>query len=308
MGISRLKRLLTEALSQAFTVDRLQLFGREIIKNLDLHELTGFPPNCSIPRKDAANELVEYLFEINKTIQLIHLIINTSQNGFKSEKYEFQNLKLIINEMKECGYEYNQNLNKIVKIEKNEKRNDWGFLEDGKSYNFCFVSVDICGNSKLVRKYDGAKIKESYKIFKSLVVKAVESRNGRIWSWEGDGGLLVFHLDDFVDSAVLASIDIMTSLIVFNSTMNLLGEDIIIRMGINVGGAEYKKEVDSIISDSIELAKKIEKNHTTPQTVSISKNSYQHVNSALRNYFREKEINGMTIYQLSFPIKEEVCK
>ncbi|HQJ06093.1 MAG TPA: hypothetical protein PLI57_06920, partial [Spirochaetota bacterium] len=77
---------------------------------------------------------------------------------------------------------------------------------------------------------------------------------------------------------------------------------------INVGGAEYKKEVDSIISDSIELAKKIEKNHTTPQTVSISKNSYQHVNSALRNYFREKEINGMTIYQLSFPIKEEVCK
>lgn len=308
MGISRLKRLLTEALSQAFTAEKLQLFGREIIQNLDLYELTGFPPNCSIPRKDAANELVEYLFEINKITQLIQLIIQTAKIGFKSENYEFPNLRLIMNEIKESGYEYNQNLKKVVKIERNEKRNDWGFLEEGKVYNFCFVSADICGNSKLVRKYDGAKIKESYKIFKSFVVKSVESRNGRIWSWEGDGGLLVFHLDDFVESAVLASIDIMSSLIVFNSTMNLLGEDIIIRMGINVGGVEYKKEVDAIISESIELAKKIEKAHTTPQTLSLSKNSYQHVNSTLRNYFKEKEINGMTIYQLSFPIKGEVCK
>ena len=303
MGISRLKRLLSEALTRAFNTNQIQLFGRVVYPNLDLYELTGYPKNCTIPRKDAADELVSFFFDINKYPQFIELIIKTEHSGFKGEPVVIHNLKQIFKEVEECGFTYDTKLGKLLKKESNEKRNDWGFLEEGKVYNFCFASIDICGNSKLVRKYDGAKVKETYKYFKNMVVKAVENRNGRIWSWEGDGGLLVFHLNDSVNDAVFTSIEIMSSLLLMNSSLNLLGEDIVVRVGINAGDAEYKKDTQSIISDSIEIAKNIEKNHTIPSTISLSKNSFQHINSVIRGSFTEKEVNGLGVYQLELPIR-----
>lgn len=302
MGLSKLKILLTEALSRAFMTTQLQLFGREIDKNLDLYELTGFPRGCSIPRKDAAEQLVDYFFKLNKIVNLLELIINTQKFGFKGEKVNIYNLDFIIKEMEKCGYTYKNNLEKVVLSEKKIKRTDWGFLEEGKSYNFCFISIDICGNSRLVRKYDSYHIKETYNNFKKLVSECVIARNGRIWSWEGDGGLIAFLLDDFVNNAIFSSIDILNSLIKFNATINFLNENINIRIGINAGKAEYKKTTYLINSDSIELAKSIEKHHTEVGTISISKHTYQYLNLLIREFMKEKEINGLTIYQLRLPI------
>jgi class 3 adenylate cyclase len=304
LGISRLKRLISEDLSRAFTTRELQGFIRNIDRNLDLYELTGYKKDAPIPRKDAAKEVVDYLVETKRLHKLLDLIIYTSQNGFKGEGVTFFGLKTILKEMEECGYKYRGDLKKVVYIEKNlEKRNDWGFLEDGKVYNFCFVSVDICGNSKLVREYDSLLIKDTYKNFKKMVCTSVESRKGRIWSWEGDGGLLVFHLDDFVNQSILACVDIVSSMPVFNATSNMLGEDIRIRIGLNAGSAEYKNDTASITSDSIEETRCIEKKHTEPATISISKHTVQYIDMLLRNNFIFKDINGMDLYQLRLPIR-----
>jgi hypothetical protein len=304
LGISRLKRLISEDLSRAFTTREIQTFIRNLDRNLDLYDLTGYKKDAPIPRKDAAKEVVDYLVETKRLHQLLDLIIYTSQNGFKGEGVTFFGLKTILKEMEECGYKYRTDIKKVVYIEKKqEKRNDWGFLEEGKVYNFCFASVDICGNSKLVREYDSMLIKDTYKNFKNMVTASVECRKGRIWNWEGDGGLLVFHLDDFVNQAVLSCIDIMASMIVFNATSNTLNEDIRIRIGLNAGTAEYKNDTASISSDSIEETKSIEKKHTEPETISISKHTVQYIDVLLRNNFVFKEINGVDLYQLKTPLR-----
>lgn len=303
MGISRLKRLLLEELSMTFKTEELQLFIRLIDNNFDLHKLTGFLPNITIPRKDAAKAVVDYFFETKRVIHLLNLIIYTSKNGFKGEIIEFNGIQSILREMEECGYIYDNDLKKVVILEKKqEKRNDWGFLEENKVYNFCFASVDICGNSKLVRKYDNSLIKETYKNYKKLVTNTVEARNGRIWSWEGDGGLFVFHLDDFVKDTILSSIEILSSMIIFNATANLVGEDIKIRIGINAGEAEYKRQTNSIISDAIEKTRLIEKKYTKPGTISVSKHTALHLDSRIKNYLIETEVNCFPIYQLKLPV------
>jgi len=306
LGISKLKRLLSDAISRAFMTQDIQLFGREIDKNLDLYELTGFPRGCSIPRKDAADQIVDYFFNTKRISHLLELIIKVHKFGFKGEKVIIHNINHIIKEMNECGYQYKSDLEKVVFSESSGKRTDWGFLEEGKSYNFCFISIDICGNSKLVRKYDSYHIKETYKNFKNLITKCILSRNGRIWSWEGDGGLVAFLLDDFVNNAVFTSIDILNSLIIFNATENFLNEDINIRIGINAGQAEYKKSTNLINSDSIELTKEIEKKHTEKSTISISRHTYQYVNALIREFMVEKEINGLSVYQLKLPIWNKI--
>ena len=142
MGISRLKRLLSDDISRTFNTRDLQFFVREIDNSLDLYKLTGFPPNCVIPRQDAAKAVVDYIFQAKKSIKLLDLVINTHKNGFRGEKIVFNGIQEIVKEMADCGYKYNKELNKVIVVEKSQdKRNDWGFLKKIK----IIISVCICG-------------------------------------------------------------------------------------------------------------------------------------------------------------------
>lgn len=303
MGISRLKRLIIEDLTRTFDTRGLQLLVRNIDRDFDIHKMTGISETLSVSKKDAANIIVDYFFKAKKPLLLLDLFIQVSKYGFKGESICFNNLKQIYKEMDECGYKYDEKIKKvIIKSNQQETRSDWGYLQEGSTYNFCFVSVDICGNSKLVRKYDRAAISDTYSNYNKMVLKSVDCRKGRIWHWEGDGGLLVFHLGDFVNDALMASIEILSFIKIFNVTANFLGEDLRIRIGINAGNAEYKKDVSSITSDSIEYTKLIEKKHTEPMTISVSKHTISHVGSVLRKYFVETNINGQDIYKLKVPI------
>jgi hypothetical protein len=43
-----------------------------------------------------------------------------------------------------------------------------------------------------VRKYPADVIEKTYEDLRLMVEGAIDKRNGRIWSWEGDGGLVAF--------------------------------------------------------------------------------------------------------------------
>lgn len=302
MGITRLKRLITEELSKAFDTNKIGQFTNSLIGYIDLYKLTGYPPNTSIPRKEAAKQVVEHIYKINKIAPLLNYFIYVAQTGFRGESVKFTNMKSVICEMKECGYQYDRELNKVVLVEKNTKRSDWGFLEDGGSYNFCFISIDISKNSRLVRKYDNSLIQKTYINFKDLVTKAVESRKGRIWNWEGDGGLLAFHVKDFVNLALLSAVDILSSMPIFNSLSNYLSEDIYIRIALNAGKATYKKDTVTINSDAISKVKELEKKHTSLMSITVSQSTFSHIDINLRKYFTAKNVNSENIYQLKFPV------
>ena len=137
-----------------------------------------------------------------------------------------------------------------------------------------------------------------------MVFNAVERHNGRIWSWEGDGGLLVFHIKDSVNDAILTAVEIISSMVVLNASGNYLDGNLRIRIGISSGTARYKKEVNAITSDAIEKTKEIEKHYTHPMTISISKHTFQHMDMILRNFFETVSINGQKVFMLRFPIRK----
>ncbi len=302
MGITRLKRLIAEDLYRAFTLSELKKFCWIVQSDLDLYKITGYTENLSIPIKEAAVNVVEYFHETKKLIPLLNLIIHSAKVGFKGEKVVFPGIKGILHEMQECGYKYNPELNKIIIIEKHGKRTDWGFLEEGLNYNFSFMSIDICDNSKLFQKYDTSIIRLTYQNFKNLIKSIIEKRDGRIWNWEGDGGVAAFHIKDYINQSILSAIDILSALPVFNTTSNYIDDDIIVRIGINTGDAEYKNDIDMIDSDSINKTKIIEKKHTYPMSISITYNTFQNLDSAIKKFFTNEIINGKSIYNLKMPL------
>lgn len=301
MGISRLKRLITEDFARAFTTQELAGFTRNLMPNINFYSLTGYPLNTPIPRKEAAKQVTDYICSINKLPQLLNLYISACNDGFRGEKLNFNNRKYIYLEMNECGLTYNSQLNKVVFKDQFKKRNDWGFLEEEKEYIFSFISIDIVKNSYLVRSNDNDLVRQTYKNFKNLVDQAVEKRKGRIWNWEGDGGLLVFHLNDFINLSVLTAVDIITSMPVFNNTQNLLNDEIQIRIAINVGPARYSHDQATINSPAIVKVREIEKHFTDIMSITISHVTYQHIDSKFRHYFIEKRINEHIFYQFNYP-------
>jgi len=162
--------------------------------------------------------------------------------------------------------------------------------------------IDICRNTKLVRKYDQELIRQTYINFKQYIKNIIEAYNGRIWIWEGDGGLVVFHIKDFINQAILSAIKILSNIPVFNLTLNALDDDLQIRIAMNSGTTEFKKDIMTIDSDTIIEVKKIEKDHTSPMTISVSKHTYQHINLNIRKYLEKKIINNLEVYQLKIPL------
>lgn len=148
-------------------------------------------------------------------------------------------------------------------------------------------------------------IRQTYNNFKNFIKGIIEKRDGRIWNWEGDGGLAAFHIKDFVKNGVLSSIDILSAMPIFNATSNFINEDILIRIGINSGEAEFKNDIMMIDSDAIQKTKLVEKKHTYPMTISITPNTYQHLDSIVKSQFRNETINNENIYILKFPLMGE---
>lgn len=302
MGIARLKRLIAEDLYRSFTTAELQKIVADIDSKINLHSLTGYPENANIPRKEASDIILDYFHKSGNLPSFLTVYMTMSEKGYRGEKPIFHNLKIVRKELEECGYSYNETLKKI--ISKDADSAGWGFLEENTVYNFCFVSVDICSNSRLIVTYSPEDVHETYSMFRKFVVNFAKKRNGIIWSWEGDGGIVVFHLGDTVNQAVFFAVDLLESMPIFNATLNHInGEDIRIRAGIHAGNAEFRKDTANINSDSIEKVRLVEKKMTDPLSISITQSTFSNVNRVLRNYFRPIEINGETVYRYDVSVK-----
>ena len=156
---------------------------------MKLHKLTGYPSTTIILAKKQVSKSSN-IFIKNQLNSFLSLYYEMSKTGYRGEKPTFHNMKLVIKEFEECGLLWNEQLRKVVY--KTAESSGWGYLQEGTQYNFCFVSVDICANSRLVVTYPAEAIAQTYSLFQTFVTNVQKKRNGVIWSWEGDGGLARF--------------------------------------------------------------------------------------------------------------------
>jgi len=125
LGITRLKNLLSDDLTRAFTTQELSHFLLSLNIDIDLYSLTGYPKNTPIPRREAAIQVIEYIHKSSRLLQFLNFYINSAESSFRGEHVVFNNTKQVLQEMYECGFKYNKELKKVVLIDHDEKRLDW---------------------------------------------------------------------------------------------------------------------------------------------------------------------------------------
>ena len=294
---TRLKNLLIRGLTQSMDVKTMTHVARRLIHNYDLHRRTGFPSSVPIPNREAARQIVEDMIAEKQFLPFISLLIDVNRSGFVGRRYRIPRMQEILAEVTEEGYSYDAEARAFVENAVQRRTKDWGVLLDGTSYALCFLVLDIVGNSELVRRYGSDEVTRLYTDVRRVMRRVVEKRDGRLWLWEGDGGLAAFYIGDINVAAVHSGMEILHELFLYNRLWSPLDELIEVRLGIHGGQVEYHEQIGAIESPVLAKAERIESEVAVPDNLAVSPSVYDSVDPMVGRRFREVDVEGESYYR-----------
>ena len=282
---ARLSTLFVSALSQSMTVDLMEKVARTVIPDYDVHERSGFPSNIAMPRADAAQHILKDFTREGFLLRLLESLIDVASHGIMGREVRIPLLPRLIAEVEAQGYRYSAKKGVFIEAGERERTMGWGTLQEGKTYEFALLRADIAENSRLVRRYPRSRIKDVYGSVKDLVARLVEKRDGRIWSWEGDGGLAAFYFVDKTIQATLCGIEILHELFLFNLLGKALPEPVLVRLAIHAGPCRFVRSARESAGDTIRRTELLESDYTRPGCLTVSPGIFTDLGSKLSPHF-----------------------
>ncbi len=283
-----LRNGLQELISANFKQPEIDELGRLVFREYDSHRIAGEDRHITISRKRAASLLVETAEEQEKVDDLVKLIAELDGGVLAGHSVSVTGIEAFFNALARTGVLYDADHRRLFRSEDAlVQLKNWGSLRDGRSYQMSVMSVDIVGNSALVRTH-GQKVMEKlyYELWQFLNRK-LSDYDGRLWNWAGDGGILAFTFADHVNRAVKCAIDIQISVPLFNiSPENPLSEPLVLRTAIDTGKIRFYRETGKIVSEVINYAAHLEKEATEPGTISLSERGRRLVDPKILSIFR----------------------
>lgn len=302
---SKLERLVINALSQSIPVHTMIRLVKLVDPDYDLYERTGFPQNIPIPTIDAAKQITKDVIQEGLLVDFVEILIEINEKGLMGKSTNIRFLSNIIREIELLGYIFHEDDGTFKEKSDGKKTVNWGTLLDGKTYELTFLSIDIVSNTELVRKYNRQIISEVYADLREIFTLHVEKRNGRIWKWEGDGGLAAFYFEDKNIKSVLSGIDILLDLFFYNLFSTPLKDPLMIRLSVHTGPCQYSADVTSIVSDTLTALQLLSDELTMPDSLTISPSVYSDMGSKLELFFKPVTLkNGKFIYRYKLDWEE----
>lgn len=268
---SMLKTLAARALYESMDNTIMTRLANDLIPNYDIFKRTGFSYSETIPKQDAARQIIQDVVAAGLFFDMIYILVGFHNNGYFGRPLHISNLREIFREILQEGFVYDE-VNKIFVEDSQIRRSrNWGTLTEGREYYLAFLRLDIVGNSKLVRKYPEQMIKDTYRDLLTLVEKAIDSRNGRVWNWEGDGGLVAFYFGHKTHMAVLSAIEIINEVFLYNFMHRRFSEPLRVRVSVHSGLCDYTENLQILMkNDTIKKTIQLESTYTEPNTVTVS--------------------------------------
>lgn len=164
-------------------------------------------------------------------------------------------------------------------------------LKPGETYLLSILSVDLVGHSELVARHQDRRqeVRRLLDNFAELVRDCVARQHGAELMWAVDGGLFVFWGEGRSRGAVIAGLQILQELVVFNldSSRNPLG-GIQVRVAAADGPVDFTLPLNQISSPTINLVSHLEKRATSPGEFCVTESVCRHLDERLARTFTYK--------------------
>ncbi|MFP4510502.1 MAG: hypothetical protein ACLFNQ_10255 [Spirochaetaceae bacterium] len=297
---SKTRNLVVRALAASFDVHTMNQVVRLVVRDYDIHERSGFPVSMSIPGRDAAKQIVSDFLEWNRIVELVQLLARISRSGLAGRTYRIAELQALILAIEELGYQFEWSSCTFFEDARRTKTRNWGVLEDNVTYMLTLLRIDIVGNSRLVKDYPEDVIQRTYSDLRRMFREITESRNGRVWNWEGDGATAAFYGGDTQMAATLCGVELMHQLFFYNALSCRLESDLQIRCAVHHGPVEYHQLYEQIKGPTMTTLVDIESRYCAPQSMCLSEMVYTGLNNALVRWMSPVESHeSMPLYQYS---------
>ncbi len=260
-----------KALAESMDTHTMCMIAKKLAPDYDIYERTGYPTSIAIPNLEVANQIVNDAAVSGLFPNLVSYLIEIQESGHMGRKYPISYLNNIIRGVYELGFVYDKENEMFVENSRYRQTRNWGALQKGHEYTIAFLRVDIAGNTSLVRQHSTEEVEKAYDDLRAIVLNSTLKRNGRMWSWEGDGGLAAFFFSNRHLLATLAAMEIIHSIFLYNCIDNKLKTPLTVRIAVHSGSFEYtEKEEELTKSDTIKRILEIESTHTKPNAITIS--------------------------------------
>jgi class 3 adenylate cyclase len=286
---------LEELIADNFKNEEIDEIGSLLFRKYDSHDTAGAERHITISRRRAAGLLVEACDCKGKAADLVSLVVDIDGNQLLGRRIRVDGIEGFLNALMRRGYVYDPDRHRIESYEGNlSSLKNWGSLKDGREYDLSVVSVDIVGNSNLVRESGVKAVEELSFHFHRFLSRRLEDYDGRMWHWAGDGGIIAFALEGHANRAALCAIAIQKSMLVFNvAPEKAVDQDIVLRVAGHTGRVKFYGDTGKIVSDTINYAAHLEKFATRPGYVSLSEDLHSAVDKRIRSVFtRWAEFEG----------------
>jgi len=281
----RLRTLAVRALAESMEVKTMVHVARRLFGNYDLYERTGFPQSVPIPNRTAASQIVTDVAETDLFLEFVSLLMALERVGMAGRKYKIPRLNAIVTEILDTGYRYDSGSGTFVEDRAIRTTRNWGVLREAETYIMSFIGVDVAGNSDLVRRHGQEPMQQIYQTLRLIVTESVQRRNGRLWGWEGDGGLFAFTFEEENQRAVHAGVEVLHELFLYNLISCPLPEGLHVRLTIHNGPCEYRSDGTELKVDTVKRLWDIDTRYGQPDHLTISAAILPSLDHSLSNRF-----------------------
>ncbi|MBN2322397.1 MAG: hypothetical protein JXQ30_01585 [Spirochaetes bacterium] len=279
---------LIELIGDNFSYEEIIVIGRRFFPDFDIRTEENQFGRLRLPPHNASAYLIEVFRDSGKIPDLIRFLIDVDCHSLNGREIRFVGLEELLVTIQRCGIGYDFKAREFFLVSQREDRPEWEeCLQEGKEYDFAYVSVDIVKSSRMTRTEERALVERLVGALFDLVKSSASHYGGSVWSWQGDGGMIVFFGPKRAEQSILFSIEALGLLPVFNIGENPFENRVSLRFGIDTGKALYKKDKGSIISQNINFAAHLEKKCTNIDTITISDLVLGALGEKKRSFFRE---------------------
>jgi class 3 adenylate cyclase len=298
-------RFCRKCLAISLSVEQMNRFAKMTNPDYDLYKSFGFSKGHPISVQEAADRVVGDMVQDGYYIDFIETLIKLDSKGYMGHHFPVRGLDDVISDILQGGYSFDKTTGLFFEDQDRQITRNWGRLMEGDEQMMAVIRLDIAGNSLLVKNNPKQQIDKAYGDLRKIVTRAVVSRLGRLWIWEGDGALAVFMLGDYSRTAIFAGMEILNEMFLYNKTDNPLDSKINLRIAVHSGQVTYSDNETKILkADTVKTAVTLESKAAVPNSLVVSESLARSQDQTLIDIFSDiKNIPNFTdkyrIYQVT---------
>ena len=287
-----------KCLQLSLSVEMMIRFAQLVNPRYNIYKRTGLEEGMPIANQNAADRIVADMIQDGYYIDFVETLVRIDKEGYMGRRYDLKGLNNVVTSLIAEGFSFDKVSGLFFENQQEHISPNWGRLQEGDERKMTILRLDIAGNSVLVKNNSRPKINKAYNDIRSIVDKAVTSRLGRLWSWEGDGAIAAFLFGPMEKMAVYAGMDIIHELFFYNRLRNPLDSPVNVRLGAQIGQVRYSdNEMERLKNETVKQATFLEA-LAVNNGLSVSYNLYINMDQNTLNHFSAEKTTGGAKFRL----------